>query len=410
MLLIAVTIAKPVVDDAALRNQYAANPQILQLALAKMARKVVEHVREKDQSWIPGEVVLVAEPDSDRPVVVLQRSLDVAGSLRSLPNTIIAATNQVEALGALLHAYETEEGLPVDRAALPLDERLNALVEHYIELLPSDVPAVQQHRQTEPEPEEPRDDLAAVDSDILARELRLTRQHLVDLYGVVTTIVEEGTYNLSDDQSKVIEMSQEHLMGSAANDPLFVLADQAEAAWKAGEVEGAMNVGFPEALEKLLAEVRKGRPRPEEGQILIPVSRRSYERLKFAAGATGIAKSVEALLDTTTQRKTVPTYHADGRGHAEPLVPVQVSVGQGVTVTLGENDDVGPPDVYVERHPEMWQVNLTPDGSDVRLVAKVHDNGKLVVTDAHGTTLLDEDPVPESPEPERNERSESPEA
>lgn len=312
MLLIAVTIAKPIVDDAAFREQYASNPQVLSLALAKMARKTADLVREKDPSWVPAEVVLVADPDMPQPYVALQRGLDVAGGLRSLPTYAEAARNPLEALGALLSAYELEEGLE-ENAKLPLDERLHALIERFLEVsklglpdglkvngtetgrMQSDVPNHANVPQT--------DDLAAVDSTILARELRATRQRLVELYDVVTDITaevctpESGAYNLMDDQAKVIENAQEHIMQSAANDPLLVLADQLEVAWRSSR-EGEAHT-YADPLVKLLAEIRKGRPKPENGQVLISVSQRSYERLKFLAGASAIDKSVEALLDSS---------------------------------------------------------------------------------------------------------------
>jgi hypothetical protein len=105
----------------------------------------------------------------------------------------------------------------------------------------------------------------------------------------------------------------------------------------------------------------------------------------------------QAKIDTT-----VPTYHSDGRGHTEPNVPVQIGVGQGVTLTLGPERPNGQPDVYVERRPNGWSINITPDAADIRVAVTVADDGTITATDAHGTVILHEPPTPvEVPTPPR---------
>lgn len=91
----------------------------------------------------------------------------------------------------------------------------------------------------------------------------------------------------------------------------------------------------------------------------------------------------------------VPTYHDDGRGHADPQMPVEVHVGQGIQLTLRPpSADGAGPDVYVERRDGRWTVNISPDSNDVRVVVNIFDGGTITATDGHGTqVLLDEPPT-----------------
>lgn len=393
MLLITVTLAKPIPDDAAFRQQLRANPQLLSLSLAALARKITASVCERDPAWMAGEVCMILDPDQDTPIVVVDRPLDITHSLRGLPNVATAATDPLQALGAILLAYEVEEGLEAN-AKLPPDERLHSLIEHYREQAEANLPAPLRTTADQPvrgdngkKPEDTYDDLAAVDSTILACELRGTRAVLTNLFDAVTAAVDMDA--TSEHLGQAVNAAQEHLMASVANDPMFVLADQAMALYRTSK-EGDM-AAFSTAFVHLINEIRKGRPKPENGQVLIPVSRRSYDRLTFAAGSSSIAQSVEGLLDATVLNRAVPTYH-DDRGHGEPHRPALITVGQGITIKLDpKSPEAGrEADVYIERRETRWQINVSPNSDDIRVVVNVNDDGSLSVQNAHGFCVLED--------------------
>lgn len=89
------------------------------------------------------------------------------------------------------------------------------------------------------------------------------------------------------------------------------------------------------------------------------------------------------------------TYHVQtynpGSGHGEPLVPLVVSGGQGLTIEFPENANGDSPDLYIEHLRGQWTINFTPDNADVRVVIKMRDDSSFTVTDAYGNTVYEED-------------------
>jgi len=88
----------------------------------------------------------------------------------------------------------------------------------------------------------------------------------------------------------------------------------------------------------------------------------------------------------------IPTYHNDGRGHDEPSLPVKISIHQGIGLSLPPAQPSGDePDIYLERREDHWTLNVSPDSADIRAIVKIHDDGRLEVTDAQGMTVLAEE-------------------
>lgn len=89
-------------------------------------------------------------------------------------------------------------------------------------------------------------------------------------------------------------------------------------------------------------------------------------------------ESITALMEQArSMQVVVPTYHPEV-GHTVPAVNVKIEVDQGVTVTLprmGSEDEI---DVYIERKPDSWTINISPDGQEIQTVVEVTDSGEII--------------------------------
>jgi hypothetical protein len=92
----------------------------------------------------------------------------------------------------------------------------------------------------------------------------------------------------------------------------------------------------------------------------------------------------ESIIQTT-----IPTYRdgllEDGT-HGEPILPIEIKIGQGVGVSL--NPKAGPldiaPDVYIERRRNVWTINVSRDSDDIQVVVRITDDGTISVVDREG--------------------------
>ncbi len=85
--------------------------------------------------------------------------------------------------------------------------------------------------------------------------------------------------------------------------------------------------------------------------------------------------------------------------------PIVLTVDSGLRVLLGTHDtqDLGKPDVHIERQPNGWSILMTPNGADPIACVYIHDDGRMFATSddmtqplGRSVTLLEPaEPVPD---------------
>ncbi len=85
----------------------------------------------------------------------------------------------------------------------------------------------------------------------------------------------------------------------------------------------------------------------------------------------------------------VRTYNG-ANGHGDPTHKILVEDGQGLTITLPEDEAGFRPDIYIERVEGKWTINVSPEESDIRAVVEISAGGTLSVRDARGHQLFEE--------------------
>ena len=83
----------------------------------------------------------------------------------------------------------------------------------------------------------------------------------------------------------------------------------------------------------------------------------------------------------------VQTYNPN-KGHGNPLNPVKVEFGQGLTVTLPATKKFTP-DIYIERVGKKWVINVGDD-TEIMASVEIEPSGKLTIKDRH-TNIIGEE-------------------
>ncbi len=105
-------------------------------------------------------------------------------------------------------------------------------------------------------------------------------------------------------------------------------------------------------------------------------------------------------MQTTKIQTSVQTY-LETFGHGKPAVPAVVTLSsQGITVFPGTkpDHDFGPngdrtPDVFLERRPKAWEMNISPDSANTSVTVTISDDGGVTVKTADGRIIHMEEPV-----------------
>jgi hypothetical protein len=99
----------------------------------------------------------------------------------------------------------------------------------------------------------------------------------------------------------------------------------------------------------------------------------------------------------------VPTYYGDRPGKEEfdtPRVPIVFSDAAGARLVLGTRDpnEMGYPDVQVERRPGGWAVFINDSAGDVVAHVYIIDNGKVYLHPEYYSSTVILDPKGEAPQ------------
>jgi len=96
-------------------------------------------------------------------------------------------------------------------------------------------------------------------------------------------------------------------------------------------------------------------------------------------------------MNMKTTKIEVPTYDPQGRPEYDYTRPYALTLQEtgGVRVVMGDPQDRGAPDVFIERGLDEWRVIVHPNGGDPLCIIEIHKD-RATVQDELGTLLLEQ--------------------